>query len=145
MRPMPPQPLDDATGFLLAWVAANTLRQYEEALSGLGFTAHEVGVLTLVAASPRKQARLSEQLGIFSAQMVRVVNRLEARGFVRRTPHASDRRAVTVEVTTDGMAALAEVNAASARASAEILGELSAEELQTFDALLRKLAGLGPK
>jgi DNA-binding MarR family transcriptional regulator len=145
MRPTPPRPLADSTGFLLAWVAADSLRRYELALSTLGLSAHDAGVLSLVAAEPLKQARLSEHLGIFSAQTVRVVNRLEARGLVRRMPHAGDRRAINVEITPAGVNALAAVNAISASASAEILGALDADELQVFDALLRKLAGLDPK
>jgi DNA-binding MarR family transcriptional regulator len=88
---------------------------------------------------------LSEQLGVFSAQMVRVVNHLETRRFVRRAPHPEDRRAVRVEITTEGATMLAKVNAISASASAEILGALNAEELQTFDTLLRKLAGMQAK
>lgn len=122
-------------------MAANAQRSYEIALRELDLTAQHVGALTLLAAEPQKQARLSEQLGVFSAHTVRVVDALEARGLVDRVPHPTDGRAVLVRVTVKGRRVLRLASHISDRVTADVFAPLSADERALLDAALRRLAG----
>lgn len=141
MAPRPPPSLRQTTGFLLAWVAADAQRQYEAALAEVGLTAHEVGVLTLLAEGPQKQARIGEALEMFSAQMVGVMRRLDDRGLVQRRPHPDDKRAVLVALTASGREALEAATAAGVRATKAAFGVLTERELAAFHATLCRLAG----
>ena len=52
-------------------------------------------------------ARIGERLQVHPASVTNAVDRLEAQGLVRRSPHPTDRRATLVELTDDGRAAAA--------------------------------------
>ena len=71
--------------------------------------------------------------------MTSQLDQLEARGLVRRWPHAEDRRAIYVTLTRSGEKlvdkAIETYNAGHKR----MLAGLSSSERQTLDALLRKL------
>jgi DNA-binding MarR family transcriptional regulator len=51
---------------------------------------------------PRIMRGLHEELGVTARQVTNLVDALEAEGLVRRTPHASDRRATVVTLTDRG-------------------------------------------
>lgn len=59
----------------------------------------ELVMMQLWDAGPQRPADLVEALDSDTATMTRTVQRLERAGFVRRTPSATDRRAVIVEAT----------------------------------------------
>lgn len=105
-------------------------------------TVHELGALTLVSSEPQKQARIADQLGLFSAHMVRVVNRLERRGLIHRRPYPGDRRAALLQISPAGEELARLAAKISARASADILGFLTPAELTLLDGMLRKLSGV---
>jgi DNA-binding MarR family transcriptional regulator len=46
---------------------------------------------------------LGEELGVTPRQVTNLVDALEAEGLVRRTPHATDRRATVIEITPPGV------------------------------------------
>lgn len=74
-------------------------------LAGRMSTRLRVGVNDMAAVGellqhgPMGVAELAERLGIRSASATVLVDRLEAAGQVRRVPHATDRRRVTVTAT----------------------------------------------
>lgn len=51
---------------------------------------------------PTIMCGLREELGVTARQVTNLVDALEAEGLVKRTPHASDRRATVVEITPKG-------------------------------------------
>jgi MarR family 2-MHQ and catechol resistance regulon transcriptional repressor len=71
--------------------------------------------------------------------MTDVVNKLEARGLVRRTVSPRDRRIVPVELTPSGRAMIEALFPRHARDIVAAMGGLSGTELRTLGALLRKL------
>jgi DNA-binding MarR family transcriptional regulator len=74
---------------------------------GLGST--EEKVLELVQRHDRASVgELAAHAGMAKNSISDVVDRLEAKGFVERHPHPSDRRKVSVVVTTSGIDAIAE-------------------------------------
>src|SRR5258707_9243337 len=62
--------------------------------------------------------------------------RLEAQGWVARSPHPTDRRATLVRLTERGTAAAARMHAERQESAATLLGDVAADELATFVALL---------
>jgi DNA-binding MarR family transcriptional regulator len=82
----------------------------DEALKpfGLSFARYEVLMLLLFSRrGSLPMARIGERLQVHPASVTNAVDRLEAQGLVRRSPHPTDRRATLVELTDDGRAAAA--------------------------------------
>jgi DNA-binding MarR family transcriptional regulator len=92
---------------------------------GLSFARYEV--LMLLMFSSRGSLPLSvvgSRLQVHPTSITSAVDRLEAQGLVRRSPHPRDRRAVLAEITEDGKA-LAEK--ASELLNDQLFGNLSGE------------------
>jgi DNA-binding MarR family transcriptional regulator len=71
-------------------------------------------------------------LGLTSSGAVRLVDRLESAGWVKRAA-AADGRATAVELTAAGRRVAKRVSAARAHVLKSVLSELSQSELHTFD------------
>jgi len=71
---------------------------------------------------PVPAGRLAERSGLTPAAATAAIDRLERKGYLRRTPDSADRRRVLVELT--GLAR---------RRSAHIWGPLAAEATELFD------------
>ncbi len=70
--------------------------------AGSGLTGPQVTVMAcLVGAGPLTLTGLSQQLGISHSTASGIVDRLQARGLVRRTPDTEDRRRTRIIVTED--------------------------------------------
>jgi DNA-binding MarR family transcriptional regulator len=82
---------------------------------------------------------MGKGLMLSSAGITSRIDRLERRGLVRRLPDPDDRRGVIVELTDQGVEVVDAAVAAVARSDAELLQQLDADEVATFERLLRKL------
>ena len=80
-----------------------------------------------------KQRELVEDCGIKPATVSRLMEGMEAAGLIRRTASASDKRAVTVELTPKGAEAEEETDRISLAVSEKALRGFSAEERQAFE------------
>src|SRR5947209_5398031 len=58
---------------------------------------------------PMSPSALGDRLIVTRSTVTGVLDSLERRGLVRRTPHPEDRRSVVVEITGEGLRVLAEV------------------------------------
>ena len=79
----------------------------EEVLRPYALTFARYEVLMLLLLSRRgslPMARIGERLQVHPASVTNAVDRLEAQGLVRRTPHPTDRRTTLVEITDEGRA-----------------------------------------
>jgi MarR family transcriptional regulator, negative regulator of the multidrug operon emrRAB len=85
---------------------------------------------------------LAGVLGLSHSGTVRLVDRLEADGLVRRGP-GSDARAVALDLTTRGERRAESIAEARAAAAAAFLGTLDREERATLLGLLEKLVTSG--
>ena len=124
-------------------------RIQEESFGRLGLNRGEVGVLAaLMLAGPKQRlspTQLFKGLMLSSAGITSRLDRLESRGYLKRTRHATDRRSVLVEITESGRKVLDQAITADARREAEAVAALSRTERRDLAALLRKLiAGLEP-
>jgi DNA-binding MarR family transcriptional regulator len=129
-------------GYLLARLGESSRRRFHEALEPEGLHPRDFGVMTMVAAQPgMSQQQLHEQTAIDPSSMVSVIDELEARGLAERRPDPLDRRARAIFLTEPGRETLARVRGLAGGLQREFFQVLTAEELRTLHALLRKLAG----
>ncbi|WP_279671408.1 MarR family winged helix-turn-helix transcriptional regulator [Flexivirga meconopsidis] len=82
---------------------------------------------------------VAEHLDIAPRSATEVIDALEERGLVHRTPDPADRRAVLISLTDEGHALRRRLERARARRSDEIFGSLTSREQQSLRELLRRV------
>lgn len=88
---------------------------------------------------PMSPSELSERLIVTRATVTGLVDSLERRGFVRRTPDPADRRRLRIEITPSGLDVVQQVRATVHRAEKAWLAALSDAELRTYIELLHRI------
>lgn len=118
-------------------------RHQEEVFGRFGLNRGDVGVLSaLRIAGPPNQlspTQLFKGLMLSSAGITSRLDRLEARGLVRRARHPNDRRGVIVELTDEGRAVLEEAVSANTAAERGLVQGLDGDEARTVAGLLKKM------
>lgn len=122
-------------------------RRQEAVFDRFGLNRGDVGVLSALRIAPAPHrlspTRLGRGLMLSSAGITSRIDRLEARGFVRRLPDPDDRRGVIVELTPDGLEVVDTAVAALAVSDRQLIERLDPSDAAALEGLLRKfLAGL---
>jgi DNA-binding MarR family transcriptional regulator len=113
---------------------------FAEDVAAFGITPVQYAALTAIRAFPGIDAtRLSRTVAFDKSTLGLVLERLEARGLVRREAGPNDRRTKRLELTPEGAELLAAADPAVARSEQRILDPLPAAERA---ALLRLLGAL---
>ncbi|MFF0524869.1 MarR family winged helix-turn-helix transcriptional regulator [Actinomadura nitritigenes] len=137
--PLPPRLLAITT-FVLAQVGrigrVRMGRMMDE--HGLGLW-HFAVLSALDDAAPASQRELGARLRIDPSDLVEVVGRLEAAGFVRRERDPSDRRRYVVEPTAEGRAELDAIGRRAVELDADLLAPLPAADRAEFARMARVL------
>jgi len=81
---------------------------------------------------PMSPSELGSRLIVTRATVTGVVDSLERRGFVRRSPNPADRRSLLVEITSAGLAVLGQLRTLVHRNEKAWLSGLSDEELRAY-------------
>jgi len=125
-------------GFILNDVARLLRTAFDRRVKSLGLTRSQGWVLNhLFRNNGVTQSELADILQVEKATLGRLLDRLEAKGWVRRENHADDRRAKRVFLTEEVEPALRAMRAAAADLRRDALAGLSAEDQTRFvDALL---------
>jgi DNA-binding MarR family transcriptional regulator len=128
--PENPAPEPDETLGDLFWSVARQLRHHtRETVSPFGITPGQARALTeLRRHGGMRLSALSERLRIAPRSGTEVVDALEERGLVKRTPDADDRRATLVTLTPQGERIAADVRAAQRAAADAFFGRLGHAE-----------------
>jgi DNA-binding MarR family transcriptional regulator len=131
-------------GFLLNDVARLLRTAYDRRVRPLGLTRAQWWVLThLFRRDGVTQSELAETLEVEKATLGRLLDRLEAKGWVRREHDARDRRAWRVYLSDAAEPALRTMRAIAADLRRDALAGLSATERERFvDTLLAIKANL---
>lgn len=111
---------------------------------GLTFARYEALVLLTFARTGRLPMRvMGERLQLHPTSVTNIVDRLQADGLVRRTPHPTDRRATLVEITEAGSALLEKATASvtAIRFGMDGLTPEQETELTELLGLVRRAAG----
>jgi MarR family 2-MHQ and catechol resistance regulon transcriptional repressor len=112
----------------------------EKLLADAGLTLTQLGVLEAVLhKGPMTHRDLGRKVLTSAGNMTDVVDKLEARGLVRRVRAADDRRQVRVELTEAGRAMIEGLFPRHADDIARAMSGLDAEDLSRLGDLLRRL------
>ena len=124
-------------------IATHLDRRQEEAFARFGLTRGDLGVLSAlrVVGPPHRLSptQLFKGLLLSSAGITGRLDRLERRGFVRRTPDPDDRRGVLVDLTDAGMEVVDSAVAAYMESEQRLLGRFERDEIESLGGLLRRL------
>ncbi|HZP87662.1 MAG TPA: MarR family transcriptional regulator [Burkholderiales bacterium] len=125
-------------GFILNDVARLMRTTFDRRVKSLGFTRSQWWVLNhLFRYDGVTQSELAMLLEIEKPTLGRLLDRLEAKGWIRREGHADDRRAKRVFLTEEVQPTVKALRAAAAELRREALSGLSTEEQERFvDTLL---------
>lgn len=93
-------------------------------------------LLTVSGLGPVSQRRLAAILGIRSASLSELLGKMEARGWVARTPHPEDGRTYLVALTEEGKDEAMRRRAADNRATGKLLEVLTAQQREQFAEIL---------
>ena len=97
-----------SVGFLLHDVARLIRKRFEQRAAPLGFTRSQWQVLVHLAKNEGiHQAGLADILEVEPITLVRLLDKLEARGLVERRQHPTDRRLWLLHLTPDAQSSLA--------------------------------------
>jgi DNA-binding MarR family transcriptional regulator len=112
-------------------------------LAERGLHLHHYAVLACIAEfAPLSQQQVCERLDMDRADMVTIVDHLQAQELVSRTRDAADRRRYILAVTPRGRDELAEADEIVAEVTGEFFAALTADEVATLTSLARRaLAG----
>ncbi|MFI9505365.1 MarR family winged helix-turn-helix transcriptional regulator [Nocardia sp. NPDC052566] len=97
---------------LFAEAYSEVMREVSAQERDHGLSVAEFDVLLRLGRSPDRQLRITDlytQTGLTSGGMTRLIDRLDARGFVERAVEPADRRVVLARLTDNGAAKAAEV------------------------------------
>jgi len=125
-------------GFILNDVARLMRTAFDRRVKPLGLTRSQWWVLNhLFRHDGVTQSELADILEVEKATLGRLLDRMEAKGWVRRANHADDRRAKRVFLSDEVEPALKAMRAAAAELRRDALAGLSAEDQIRFvDTLL---------
>ncbi|MCF7549817.1 MarR family winged helix-turn-helix transcriptional regulator [Pseudonocardia sp. WMMC193] len=125
------------------WGVARQLRsRNKEALAPWELTPSQFRAAAVVARhGPIRLSALAEHLRIAPRSATEVVDDLESRGLVERSPDPGDRRATLVTLTERGRTLVGEIQAARHARSADVFATLDAHDRAELGRLLRKVAG----
>jgi DNA-binding MarR family transcriptional regulator len=84
-------------------------------------------------------SELGDRLIVTRATVTGLIDSLERRGFVRRTPNPADRRSLLVEITPSGLEVVGEVRRIVHRQETTWMSVLSDEELRIFIGLHQRI------
>jgi DNA-binding MarR family transcriptional regulator len=139
-----PAPEPD-TSELIVRTARQLRRRWMASLEPWDITPHEFRALhaTTHGEAPRL-SEIADRLRIAPRSATEVVDSLEAKGLVRRTPSPTDRRAVLVHPTDAGRALAEEVAQHRSTLGEEMLAPLTPEEVTHLRDLLTRILDDAP-
>lgn len=123
---------------LLHQTAALWRTTLDRRLKPLGFSQASWRTLIALRREPNgcNQTALADRLGIESPTLVRLLDRMEEQGWVRRVPDPKDRRSKRVELTSASLELATRMEQEVMALRAELLADLETEQLEAAITLL---------
>jgi DNA-binding MarR family transcriptional regulator len=122
---------------------AEVLRRREtEFLKGYELTPPQYNVLRILRGAKSNGGLICREIGqrmiSFDPDMTKLLDRLEARGFLTRDREQKDRRVITVKITKEGLAILKKIDQPILDMVNELLGHLGEKKLKTLNELVEE-------
>lgn len=134
----------------MPWLLRRVIRRYRVetadrlAAAGLGDLPQPgIWALAAIDAGVREPGHLATRMGVSKQAVSKLVDRLVADGFVRRTAVRADRRRTGLALTAKGSRAVRVIDAAVRATEQAMASELGAEPFTQLTRLLEQLAGGG--
>ena len=133
-------PICGSVGYLVRQVRTAFDRAIDAEMAAHDLTGVQWGPLLMIHhGMGTTAAELARIAAVDTGAMTRMLDRLEAKKLLRRTPCAKDRRVVQLELTPAGAKLCANIPFGLARANNRMLAGFSATEFETLAALLRRM------
>lgn len=131
----------------LLLIAQLLQRDMARAFAGTPLTEARVSVLwVLQTLGPSTQQRIAAALDVSARNISALVDALEVAGYVRRTPHPTDRRAVIVELTGPSAELMSVMQREHGEVAATLLASVTRDDRAAFergiDAVMTRLGEL---
>jgi MarR family transcriptional regulator, lower aerobic nicotinate degradation pathway regulator len=141
MFPVSPAPvLEQQPGHLIRRLQQIAVALFMDEAQALDLTPVQYAALAAAQRLPGMDQRtLAHAIGFDTSTTGGVIDRLEARGLLRRQPSPEDRRVRRIHLTAEGEALLARAAPAMLKAQQRIVGPLGPADREQFIALLNTL------
>ncbi|MEO5812082.1 MAG: MarR family transcriptional regulator [Rhodanobacter sp.] len=144
-----PTPPKESLGVLIGLVRAEIVRALEAEMTGRGINLRFTQFLIikrLARLGPMRAGELARVVDLDCGAMTRQLDQLEHKGYLRRCPHAQDRRTLRIELTAAGDALWQQLGDCQQRVLKTAQRSLDASErAQLHDYLERVLHALRDK
>ncbi len=132
--------LDESVGYLIKRVRAALTMAVDRELVDFDVSHDQWSILLMIAtARGDTAAELSREAACDTSSMTRMLDRLEAKGFVVRTRSEDDRRVVHLALTPSGQVLADQLPKVMIRVMNRHLAGFSAEEVELLKGLLRRM------
>jgi DNA-binding MarR family transcriptional regulator len=127
-------------GYLLKHAQQRFFELTAARFAPLGISGREAAVLRVIGSAPApSQGEVARMLGVDRTTMVALIDELEHKDLVLRTPDPDDRRKNAVELTDAGHRALRQADQAADEVERTFLAPLTAAEAEQFRRVLQIL------
>jgi DNA-binding MarR family transcriptional regulator len=131
---------DESAAYLMKRILACMTTEIDQALEPQGLThAQWVPLFKLHLGDVSTAAELARECMLDAGAMTRTLDRLEAKGLVKRVRSSEDRRVVNLELTEDGRATASQIPAMLCKVQNTLLQPLSIAEWEQLKNLLRRV------
>jgi DNA-binding MarR family transcriptional regulator len=132
--------IDDSIGYLLRQVRNLMERAIDDEMADHDLTGKQWGPLLMIDHQMGSTAAELARIGcVDTGAMTRMLDRLEAKGLLRRTPCAKDRRVMQLELTEEGEKLCRKIPYGVARVLNSMLRGFTEAELETFKSFARRM------
>lgn len=133
-------PIQQSVGYLLKQLRNALDRAVDEEMTEHDLTGVQWGPLLMLKYELGSTAADLARIGcVDTGAMTRMLDRLEAKGLLRRTPCPKDRRVIQLELTPDGARLCREIPFGLARVSNGLLRGFTLDEFETLKTSLRRM------
>jgi DNA-binding MarR family transcriptional regulator len=130
--------LNEHLGYFLRRIQVWVFQDFLRKLSRVDIRPAQYSVLAVIEANPGlSQSDLADFLGIERARLVRMLDRIERRGFAKRRASPRDRRSHALYLTREGQKALKRIKTLAAQHEADLAERLGPENRRLMLEVLR--------
>ena len=124
---------------LLSQVGREHATALDRRFAEFGLTTQQAALLLHAGREPTSPSKLTDALGTDTAGMTRLVDRLEAKGLLRRQRHTGDRRAILIEVTDEGRALLPRLPPVFGQFTGRLFAGFTDREIDTLTGMCQRM------
>ncbi|MFC5497915.1 MarR family winged helix-turn-helix transcriptional regulator [Caenimonas terrae] len=131
---------EESVGYLMRRILNTVATEIEREMAPNGLTnAQWIPLFKLFMGPVSTVAELARECQLDAGAMTRLLDRLEAKGLLRRVRSCEDRRVVNLELTAEGRAAAQEIPGALCRVQNAHMKGFTHAEWETLKRLLRRI------